>query len=202
MKRPERWFGYWPAAAILLAAALGSLAGCGRRTAAATTPAVPAANPPAPREVTITKSAEEAPAPSPQASPARSTVTVRQNPGGATWTLTDKSGGTSTTTTTQAVTEQDLDIRFYPGAVVVSGGRTETKGAGKAWAVAELVTGDPFDKVAAFYRKAYGAGNQVVAGRGSLTIIVDSGDRGAKTISVLHDPGATATRITLTSGSP
>ncbi len=199
--QPGRQFGTRPAAAHQLAAAALLPAGCGRRTAATAPPAGAAANPPARHEITITKSAEEAPAPSPQASPTRGTVTVRQNPGGATWTLTDKSGGTSTTTTTQAVTEQDLGIRFYPGAVVVSGSKTETNGAGKPWAVADLATMDPFDKVAAFYRKTYGAGNQVAAGRGSLTIIVDSSDRGAKTITVIQEPKTTETRITLTSGS-
>jgi len=203
MRPPRPALGKQAWAAVLLTVAVGLSTGCprrppdGQRTVQPVgSAAVPASQSrAAPEQTGVSRS--DGPA------GAGGSVTIEQRPGGATWRLTDRNGRTTTTTTTTAVTEADLGVRLYPGAAVVSGGKTSAaRGNGaNSWAVVELLTKDPFDKVAAFYRRAYAKGNQVVEGSGSLAIIVDSGGRGTKTITVTREAKGAETRIALSSGS-
>ncbi len=207
-------FGARAWAAALLAVAVALPTGCGRRRPEGQRPEQPVGTDAAP--VPASQAASEQTAAARPVPPAREasgphapgtppgitgTVTIEKRPGGATWTLTDQSGHTTTTTTTTTVTEADLGVRFYPGAVVVSGGKTSSGDGGGSWAAVELLTRDPFDKVAAFYRQAYAKGNQVAEGAGWLTIIVGSREQGSKTITVSHESGAAGTHIALSSGS-
>jgi hypothetical protein len=132
--------------------------------------------------------------------PTPGTVTIERRRDGARWTMTDPNGRHTTTTTTASVSEADLGVKLYPGAVVVSGGKTSTAGGG-SWAVAELVTRDPYEKVALFYRQAYETGNQVIPGPGSLMIIIGTSPKETKTLSVTRDSATGETRIAITSGS-
>jgi len=216
MRPPRPAFGTRAWAAALLAAAAVLPTGCARRHPEGQRPRQPVSTATAP-----VPQSQAAPEQTGAARPTSSTpgafrpsgpgglagtsgtVTIEQRPGGATWRLTDRNGRTTTTTTTTAVTEADLGVKLYPGAAVVSGGKTSGAGGNGAdsWAVVELLTKDPFDKVATFYRSAYAKENRVVEGPGSLTIIVDSGGRGTKTITVTREASGAETRIALSSGS-
>ncbi len=133
--------------------------------------------------------------------------------GGAEWTLNMTSGGGIPGT--DSVTEAEVGLKFYPGAVVERGSRrlslmeaapflssdetpsSEQPGQERLPAVAALATSDPLEKVAQFYKARYGEGNQVTkspAGHG-LTIVIASGDEGVNVVKVMRQPGMHLTRL-------
>lgn len=118
-------------------------------------------------------------------------------------TITTSEGETVTTEYGKSsVSEKDMGIDFYPGATVETGGSYSTSGehAGHLSQVA-LVTKDPFDKVAAFYKRKYGQGNTVMDSPGECMIVTDEGTNKGKMIIITEDKEEGVNRVLITVGA-
>ncbi len=129
-------------------------------------------------------------------------VDVREEEGGASWTIINQEGETSTGAVTQDVTEEDAGLRFYPGAEVEQGTKgSTTAGEGSSWIVVSLTTKDPAGKVADFYKKAYPDAAEVIDVGDGVHIVVEGMGVDGKTITVAPDEEEGVTRIVLNAGS-
>jgi hypothetical protein len=125
----------------------------------------------------------------------------KEKQGEASWSMTDKPGQKTTVTTSATVTEQDLGLKFYPGAEVKSGGTIASSGEkGGKMATAELTTRDSYDKVVKFYKDAYAKGNQVMESPESTLIMVGDTGKSGKMIAISKDAQSGTVKIVLTSG--
>lgn len=129
-------------------------------------------------------------------------VDVHEEEGGASWTITNQRGETSTGAVTKDVTEADVGLKFYPGAEVEQGSKGSTAaGEGASWTMVSLTTKDPVGKVADFYKKAYPDAANVIEMGGGVHIIVEGSGAEGKTITVTPDEDEGVTRIILNAGS-
>jgi len=98
------------------------------------------------------------------------------------------------------ISEQDLGIKFYPGAKVEgsTGGGKAAGGAQTATVI--LKTSDSFDKVASFYKKEYGSVGKKTetsfVGVQMLNLTWEKG-KSTRTITVTSNPGDKHTAILL-----
>jgi hypothetical protein len=117
---------------------------------------------------------------------------------------TDASGKTTTTEYGKdAVKQEDVGVDFYPGAEVKIGTKDAASGkGGKAGALAtvQLVTSDPLEKVAKFYKDRYAKGSAVLDTSQGVIITFGSGKGVEKTISITGDKAANQTVILIVSG--
>jgi hypothetical protein len=110
--------------------------------------------------------------------------------------VTTSEGTTTTDFGKDKVTEKEVGIAFYPGAEVEGGGTVASSGkSNESLATVSLVTSDPMDKVAAFYKDKYAKGNTVVEQGDALIITVKVGENAMKMITVGLDKDAGKTRI-------
>ncbi len=129
-------------------------------------------------------------------------VDVHEEEGGASWTITNREGETSTGSVTRDVTEADVGLKFYPGAQVEQGSKgSTTAGGGASWTTVTLTTRDPAEKVAGFYKKAYPDPVQVIETGEVAHILVEGSRSTGKMITVTADQEAGVTRIVLNAGS-
>ena len=103
------------------------------------------------------------------------------------------------------ISEQDLGMKFYPGAKVEgSTGGGKTSGAKAQTATVILKTSDAFDKVASFYKKEYGSVGKKTetsfVGVQMLNLTWEKG-KSTRTITVTSNPGDKHTAILLASVS-
>jgi len=125
----------------------------------------------------------------------------RKKEGEGTWSMTDAKGNKSTATVSLNVTEEDVGLKFYPGATVKTGTTISGTGAkGGPMVTATLTTKDDFGKVAKFYKDNYAKGNQAMEAPDSLTIRIGSGEA-AKRVSVNKDRESGEVTIVLTAGA-
>lgn len=137
-----------------------------------------------------------------EADKAKIKVDVREEEGGASWTITNQEGKTSTGAVTQDVSEADVGLKFYPGAEVEQGSKGSTEaGGGASWTVVSLTTKDPAGQVAEFYKKAYPNAAQVIEMGAGIHIIIEGSGAEGKTITVAPDEQKGVTRIVLNAGS-
>jgi len=99
------------------------------------------------------------------------------------------------------VKQEDVGIDFYPGASVEGGGKMSGGKEGGSWASVSLETGDPFDKVASFYKEKYAKGNTVMESPGSLIITITAGENKGKLIIVSEDKEQGVTTIAIQSAA-
>ncbi|NPV47955.1 MAG: hypothetical protein HPY69_13425 [Armatimonadetes bacterium] len=113
------------------------------------------------------------------------------------WTISSDKGTMTGEVGEGKVTEEDIGIAFYPGAEVGTGAKVSSEGqdTGNVRSV-ELLTDDPVDKVAQFYKDKYGQGSQVVEQEGQ-TMITMGGQGTHKLIMVMKDEESGKTKIAI-----
>ncbi|MGQ9730259.1 MAG: hypothetical protein ACUVX8_03215 [Candidatus Zipacnadales bacterium] len=111
-------------------------------------------------------------------------------------TITGPDGTTTVKTGKDTVTEEEVGIKFYPGAKVQAGTTwsASNKESGSISSVT-LETTDAFDKVAKFYKDRYAKGNTVLEQPDSLMIMINSGESSGKMIMVSREEGEDVTTI-------
>ena len=120
------------------------------------------------------------------------------------WQVQGEDGETTTAEFgSDKVSEEDVGLKFYPGAEAEGSGTIQTTGGeeGGSFCSVSLRTGDSFDKVAKFYKDEYAKGNTVMEQPGQLMILIDAGEDSGKTVIVSRDEGSDETAIVLSSGS-
>jgi hypothetical protein len=100
------------------------------------------------------------------------------------------------------VSEKDVGIAFYPGAIVEMGSKATASGeSGGSFTQVTLTTKDPLDKVASWYKGKYAEGNTVMDNPGNCMIIFGEGEHKGKIITMTEDKEAGLTRIAIAAGS-
>ncbi|MBU0606978.1 MAG: hypothetical protein KKI08_03790 [Armatimonadetes bacterium] len=117
-------------------------------------------------------------------------------------TVTTAEGTTTSEYGKNKVTEEQVGIIFYPDAEVDQSAKaTSTEGEGTAtWSSVSLLTTDPFENVANFYKDRYSEGNTVVEQPDSLLITINSGPNSGKIIMVAFDADVNKIRINIQAG--
>ncbi len=127
-------------------------------------------------------------------------TTVTGEDGEATVVTTDAEGNETTIETgANAVTEDDIGIKFYPGAAPEGGGQISgSTEAGGNRAGVMLTTPDSFEKVAQFYKDEYDT-DEILETPTALMMTVGEGDDSAK-ITVVREASEDVTRIAILRG--
>jgi hypothetical protein len=123
----------------------------------------------------------------------------KRGPDGGKVTINTGKGTTTAETGKDVVTEEKVGVAFYPGATVETGGNWSASGESTgAMSMVALITTDPFDKVAKFYKDKYSKGNTVVEQPNQLIIMMKSGENAGKTIMVAPSDDKTSTKVQIT----
>lgn len=128
------------------------------------------------------------------------TVTSSGDDESATIVTMDEEGNTTTFEHgADAVDEDAIGIKFYPGAEIEPGtAMSATGGEAGGWAAVSLTTPDSFAKVSKFYKDEYGS--NVAMESGEMLMMTTGEDTGAATIMIAREQGEDVTRISIMKG--